>query len=83
MIRFLFAYAVPVFNLPETRPCDFTIRCKRCVENIPAPVQTMPDTWVVVMCPLCRERRRYLPADIFRGNLSPKLVHRTGPSEVH
>lgn len=36
-------------------------------------VQTMPDTWIVAECPLCGERRRYLPTDIFRGRLSQKL----------
>ena len=27
----------------------------------------MPDSWVVALCPLCGERRAYLPADIFRA----------------
>jgi len=53
--------------------CDYTVRCKGCGENIPAPVQAMPDTWIVAECPLCRERRRYLPPDIFRGRLSHRL----------
>lgn len=62
-----------MFNVPPTRPSDFTLRCKGCGENIPAPVQTLPDAWIIAQCPLCGERRRYLPADIFRGNLSWKL----------
>jgi len=33
-----------VFNLPEARQCDFSVRCKKCGENIPAPVGTMPDS---------------------------------------
>jgi hypothetical protein len=37
---------------------------------------TMPDTWIVVECPLCGVNRRYLPADIFRGKLSHKLIAR-------
>ena len=53
--------------------CDYTVRCKGCGENIPAPVETMPDTWIVVDCPLCGERRLYLPPDIFRGRLSYRL----------
>jgi hypothetical protein len=28
-----------VFNLPQTRQCDFTIHCEKCGENIPAPVR--------------------------------------------
>ena len=62
-----------VFNLPQTRQCDFTIRCKNCGENIPAPVGTLPDYWIAAWCPLCGEKRSYLPSEIFRGNLSYKL----------
>jgi hypothetical protein len=65
-----------VFNIPDSRLCDFTVRCKGCGENIPAPVLTMPDTWIVAVCPLCADRRRYLPADLFRGKLSWKLAGR-------
>ena len=69
----MFAYTDSVFNVPQTRLCDYTIRCKGCGENIPAPVETMPDTWIAAQCPLCYQRRRYLPTDIFRGRLSHKL----------
>jgi hypothetical protein len=62
-----------VFNLPTPQRCDFTIRCKACGENVPAPVLTMPDTWIVAECPLCRSKRRYLPPEIFRGALSCRL----------
>src|ERR1700745_2972099 len=60
-IRFLFAYNVSVSQLPQSRVCDFTVQCKGCGENIPAPVMTMPDTWIVAECPQCGERRSYLP----------------------
>jgi hypothetical protein len=73
--RLLFAYAGIVFNLPQARKCDFTIRCKGCDENIPAPVDTMPDDWIIAQCPLCGSRRRYLPADIFRGTISHRLIN--------
>ncbi len=53
--------------------CDFTVRCKGCGENIPAPVRTLPDSWIVAECALCGERRRYLPSEIFRGRLSQRL----------
>jgi hypothetical protein len=69
-IRRLFAYTGDVWNLPQSRLCDYAIWCKGCGEAIPAPVETMPDTWIVALCPLCCERRRYLPTDIFRGKLS-------------
>jgi hypothetical protein len=35
-----------VFNLPHIQHCDFTIRCKKCGENIPAPVGAMSDFWI-------------------------------------
>jgi hypothetical protein len=50
------------------------LSCKKCGENIPAPVKTMPDTWIVAVCPLCCQRRAYLPTDIFRGSLSHRLA---------
>jgi hypothetical protein len=46
------------------------IVCKGCHQNIPAPVETMPDSWIIAACPLCGEQRRYLPLDIFQGRLS-------------
>src|ERR1035441_4415549 len=45
-----------------------------CGETIPAPVETMPDSWIVADCPLCGTRRRYLPTEIFRGALSHKFL---------
>ena len=75
-LRLIFAYTVSVFMLPESRVCDYTVRCKGCSENIPAPVETMPDTWIIAKCPLCGDRRAYLPPDIFRGRLSQRLLTR-------
>ena len=65
-----------MFNVPQSRRCDFTVRCKGCGENIPAPVLTLPDSWIVAACPLCGQHRRYLPSEIFRGNLSYRLEQR-------
>jgi hypothetical protein len=62
-----------MFGPPEGRLCDFVVRCKRCGANIPAPVQTMPDTWIVTACMLCGEKRKYVPAEIFRGRLAPDV----------
>jgi len=82
----MFAFYSPiltfVFNLPESRQCDFTIRCKKCGENIPAPVGTMPDSLIVARCPLCGEIRHYLPSEIFRGKLSYKLSSRSSRPAV-
>jgi len=33
----------------------------------------MPDSWFVAVCPLCGEKRRYLPHELFQGRLSHKL----------
>ncbi len=59
-----------MFGPPLEPLCDFVIRCKRCSQNIAAPVQTIPDSWIVAQCPLCGERRRYLPNEIFRGRIA-------------
>ena len=76
----IFAFCSPilfsVWQLPQSRICDYTVCCKGCRENIPAPVMTMPDTWIVAQCPLCGQRRSYLPPDIFRGRLSHLLFSR-------
>jgi hypothetical protein len=72
--RLIFAYSVRVWNLPSSLVCDFVVRCKGCGEPVPAPVQTMPDSWVVAECPLCGAKRKYLPTDIFRGRLSHKIA---------
>ena len=73
-VRHLFAYTDLVFLLPPSRIHDFTICCKSCGANIPAPVETMPASWIVAQCPLCGDKRRYLPSDIFRGRLSKQLT---------
>jgi hypothetical protein len=54
----------------KQRVHPFCLQCKRCRETIAAPIQTMPGSWIVATCPLCREKRRYLPTEIFQGSLS-------------
>ena len=74
----IFAFLSPilsfVWNLPAPLLNDFIVCCKGCGENVPAPVETLPSSWIVTECPLCGDRRRYLPPDIFRGRLSHKLA---------
>jgi hypothetical protein len=62
-----------MFNGPTSGIHPFVIICKGCQQNIPAPVQTVPDSWIVADCPLCGEKRRYLPVEIFQGRLSHDL----------
>lgn len=59
-----------MFGSTPSRICDYTVRCKGCGENVPAPVETLPDSWIVTECAVCGQRRRYLPSEIFRGRLS-------------
>jgi hypothetical protein len=58
------------FGSYKPRLHPFCIACKRCRETIAAPVQTMPSSWIVATCPLCGEKRRYLPVELFQGTLS-------------
>lgn len=67
---------------PQVLQCNFTIRCKKCGENMPAPVGTMPDNWIAAQCPLCGTKRTYLPLDIFRGKLSYRLGPKLARSAV-
>jgi hypothetical protein len=73
--RLIFAYAVFMFQGPPSK-FAFVIRCKKCGENIPAPVETLPASWIAAKCPLCGEHRRYLPTEIFQGRLSYALIRR-------
>ena len=68
-----------MWQLPQSHICDYAVRCKGCGENIPAPVRTMPDSWIITDCPLCGQRRAYLPPEIFRGRLSHLLLIRKPP----
>jgi hypothetical protein len=36
-----------MFHGPTSGIHPFVILCKRCQQNIPAPVQTLPDSWIV------------------------------------
>lgn len=58
-----------MFQGPTTR-CAFVVCCKGCKENIPAPVETLPSSWIAAKCPLCGEHRQYLPTEIFQGRVS-------------
>jgi hypothetical protein len=62
-----------MFPIPTSALYPFVVACKGCHENIPAPVETLPDDWIVAACPLCGQKRRYLPAEIFQGRLSHQV----------
>jgi hypothetical protein len=65
-IRFIFAYnALMGFGIQERKL--FVVECKRCRRNVSAGVQEFPFRSIVVCCPLCGERRQYLPSDVYLG----------------
>jgi hypothetical protein len=77
--RCSFAYTVPaMFQAPSCGLHLFLVACKDCHRNIPAPIGTIPDTWIVAKCPLCGVKRRYLPAEIFTGRLTPEVRMKPG-----
>jgi len=57
----------------KPRIYPFCLQCKGCRETIAAPVQTMPDSWIIATCPLCGGRRCYLPVELFQGTLSGRF----------
>ena len=63
-----------MFQPPPGR--SVVIRCKGCLENIPAPVETMPAQPIAAKCPLCGEHRRYLPSEVFQGRLSHMFIRK-------
>lgn len=77
-LRFLFSHAVLVFRSPSTAVHPLIVACKGCLQNIPAPVKTMPDSWIVAECPLCGTKRQYLPTEIFMGRISHELLMKSG-----
>jgi hypothetical protein len=80
-----FAFISPMLlfmTTGTTTICDFVIRCKGCETSVPAPVRTLPDTWIVVTCPVCGAREQYLSTEIFRGRVSFDLLKKPACSAV-
>lgn len=63
-----------MFHSPSSAIHPFIVAYKGCHQNIPAPVKTMPGSWIVAECPLCGTKRRYLPTEIFMGRVSHELL---------
>lgn len=83
-----FAFSSPILGSMSggapARVCDFAVTCKGCGECVPAPVETMPSSWIIAQCPLCNEKNQYVPPDIYRGRPSMKLIRKPVRSaEVH
>jgi RNase P subunit RPR2 len=57
----------------DARPKVFVIACKRCKRHILAGAETFPTDNIRVDCPLCGEKRRYRPTEVFLGEPSTLL----------
>ena len=66
-------YTFDMFPGPS-RQCAFVVCCKECRQNIAAPLETLPSSWIATRCPLCGAQRHYLPTEIFQGRISYQLV---------
>jgi hypothetical protein len=73
-IRFIFAYALTMFQGPSARK-TFVVACKKCRRDVPTGVSEFPFQSIVVECPLCGEKRRYLPSEIFLGRVDQLVDH--------
>lgn len=74
----MFAYYMFMIYASTSDVSPFVVACKGCRENIRAPVETMPASWIIAKCPLCGQRRRYLPTEIFQGRISRALLRKSG-----
>jgi len=52
------------FFTPDRGRKQFVVQCKGCRRNVPAGVAEQPNVYIAVSCPLCRERRYYLPTEV-------------------
>ena len=65
-----------MFQGPTNRK-NFVVTCKLCRRDIPTGLAQFPFQSIVVDCPLCGERRRYLPSEIFLGKPDHLVVHQS------
>ena len=63
-----------MFQGPSARK-TFVVACKKCRRDVPTGADEFPFQSIVVECPLCGEKRRYLPSEVFLGRVD-QLVNR-------
>ena len=63
-----------MFQGPSARK-TFVVACKKCRRDVATGVGEFPFQSIVVECPLCGEKRRYLPSEVFLGRVD-QLVNR-------
>ena len=73
-IRFSFSYTLSMFQGPSARK-TFVVACKKCRRDVPTGAAEFPFQSIVVECPLCGEKRRYLPSEIFLGRVDQLVNH--------
>ena len=49
------------------KPKLWVVACKKCRRHIPACVDSFPTGNIRVDCPLCDEKRRYRPTEVYLG----------------
>jgi hypothetical protein len=62
-----------MFQGPSGRK-TFVVACKKC-RDVPTGVSEFPFQSIIIECPLCGEKRRYLPSEVFLGRVD-QLVSR-------
>jgi hypothetical protein len=67
-----------MFQAPGKRK-TFVVTCKRCHRAVPTGLKDFSFQSITVECPLCSELRRYLPSDLFLGDLTNSWFTRSGP----
>jgi hypothetical protein len=60
----------------------FVIECKRCRRDAPAGTAEFPSLTIVVRCPLCGEKRRYRPSEVFLGCPNQLVAKRAQPEAL-
>jgi len=77
-VTYTFALYSPMllsmFQGPSARK-TFVVACKKCRRDVPTGAGEFPFQSIVVECPLCGEKRRYLPSEVFLGRVD-QLVNR-------
>jgi RNase P subunit RPR2 len=69
---------------PFTRSgSSFVVTCKRCTRAIPAGVDAFPRDNIVVSCPLCGEKRRYRPVEVFLGWIDTRVAEQNASLRNH
>src|SRR5882724_6829361 len=62
---------------------SFVVTCKRCTRAVSAGVEAFPRDNIVVACPLCGEKRRYRPSEVYLGWMDSRLAEQNASLRNH